>query len=118
LCLADEVLAEPACCVDLGNLADWRQAAAYRSTEWRMLWLGHPWLSVRHEGGWLVLSGPHESHSPVARWAVTPEDLDAAVAQAENELADFAARLLPAVAAVVGDGSARRIARKLAGLVE
>jgi hypothetical protein len=116
LCQADEVLAEPACCADLGNLADWREAAAYRGPEWRMLWIGHPWLSVRHEHCWLVLSGPHESDSPVARWAVSPEDLDAAVDQAQTGLEDFAARLLPAVAAVVGDGSARRIARKLTGL--
>ena len=25
-------------------------AAGYRNPEWQMLWIGHPWLSVRYEG--------------------------------------------------------------------
>jgi hypothetical protein len=111
-----EVLAEPACCVDLGNISDWREAARYRGTDWQMLWIGHPWLSVRYDGRWLVLGGPHESETPAARWAVTPDDLERAVGLAAVELEAFADRLRPAVAALVGDEAARLIARRLAGL--
>jgi hypothetical protein len=118
LCQADEVLAEPACCVDLGNLSDWRQAAAYRGAGWQMLWIGHPWLSVRYDGRWLVLSGPHESEDPAPRWAVTPEDLERAVGQARAELERFADRLRPAVVALAGDEAAGLVASRLAGLAK
>lgn len=37
-----ELLVEPTCCSDLGNLSEWRSAAAYRDPEWRILWIGHP----------------------------------------------------------------------------
>jgi hypothetical protein len=116
LCQAYAVLAEPACCVDLGNLSDWRDAAAYRGSDWQMLWIGHPWLSVRHDGRWLVLSGPHESETPAARWAVTPDDLGRAVDEAAAELESFADRLRPAVGGLVGDEVAVLVARKLTGL--
>ena len=32
-----EVLVEPTCCSDLGNLSEWRAVAGYRGPEWRML---------------------------------------------------------------------------------
>jgi hypothetical protein len=115
---ADEVLAEPACCVDLGNLSDWRVAAAFRGADWQMRWVGHPWLSVRHDGRWLVLSGPHESETPAARWAVTPDELGRAVEQAAAELEAFAGRLQPAVAVLAGGKAAVLVARRLAGLAE
>jgi hypothetical protein len=80
-----------------------------------MVWVGHPWVSVRFDGTRLVLSGPHESQSPTARWAIRPEDLGRAVAAAEDELDAFARRLR----LVLGDmrvAGAGRIARQLAGL--
>lgn len=62
-----ELQVDPNCCSDLGDLSEWREAADYRGSEWQMLWIGHPWLSVRFEDGLLVLSEPHESNSPEAR---------------------------------------------------
>ena len=58
-----------------------------------MLWIGHPWLSVRSEGRTLVLSEPHESDTPTARWAVDAGVLDRAVDAAEVELEGFSRRL-------------------------
>ncbi len=116
LCAGDEVLAEPACCVDLRNLSDWLGASAYRGAGWQILWIGHPWLSVRFGGGSLTLSERHEGAEPEGRWAVTPEALDAAVRAAASEMEAFAARLLPAVSAHVGGEEARLVARSLAGL--
>jgi hypothetical protein len=43
---SQNVLIEPSCCADLGNVADWRKAVGYRGAEWRTLWIGHPWLLV------------------------------------------------------------------------
>jgi hypothetical protein len=116
LCQGAEVLAEPTCCVDLANWSDWREAAEYRGSDWRMLWIGHPWLSVRFEDERLVLSEPHESATPIARWLVQPADLNRAVDAAVAELEDFADRLQAAVAVVAGSETATTLARKLAGL--
>jgi hypothetical protein len=116
LCQGDEVLAEPTCCVDLRNFTDWRAAASYRGPDWQILWIGHPWLSVRFDAGWLLLSDPHESAAPVARWAVTPENLLGAIALAEAELEQFAGKLWWGLEGLVEAGAAAALARRLAGL--
>lgn len=110
------LLAEPTCCVDLGCVADWRKAAEYRGADWRMLWTGHPWLSVRFEGGALILSEPHESNEPAGRWAIRPDLLAQAVAVAEAELEDFARRLVEPLKALGVKEGTGEIARTLAGL--
>lgn len=115
LCRDGEVLVAPTCCGDLGNLSEWRDAAAYRQTEWKMVWVGHPWVSVRFDEGRLVFSEPHESDAPTARWSVRPEELHRAVAAAEAELEDFARRLRT-VLGDMGVAEAGLAARKLAGL--
>jgi hypothetical protein len=81
-----------------------------------MLWIGHPWLSVRFEDGWLVLSETHESDSPVGRWAVRPDELGQALTAAEAGLEDFA-RMLGRALVDLGSGDrAKALARRLAGL--
>lgn len=112
-----ELLVEPTCCSDLGNISEWRYAAGYRQPEWRMLWIGHPWLSVRYEEGSLVISEPHESDMPSGRWAVDLDVLGRAVDAAEVELEDLARRLEGAMVNVGASGDrAGRLARCLAGL--
>jgi hypothetical protein len=115
LCHNGEVLVAPGCCGDLGNLSEWRGAAAYRQPDWKIVWTGHPWLSVRYDAGRLVFSEPHESDTPTGRWLVRPEELVRAVAAAEVELEDFARRLEP-VLEPMGVAEVRRNARRLAGL--
>jgi hypothetical protein len=112
----DDLLVAPTCCSDLGNLSDWKQALEYRQSSWKMLWIGHPWLSVRFDGKRLVLSDLHESDSPVARWTISHEDLGRAVAEAEAELEVFAQRLEVTVAAFNTKEDAVRASRRLAGL--
>jgi hypothetical protein len=111
-----EVLVKPTCCSDLGNLTDWREAAGYRGTEWTVLWIGHPWLSVRFEDGWLVLSEPHESEPPVGRWAVGPDVLGMAITAAEVELGDFARMLERALMSLGSGDRAEGLVRRLTGL--
>lgn len=115
LCAGDQVLAEPTCCVDLSNLSDWQEAAGYRETGWTMLWIGHPWLSVRYEAPWLVLSEPHESENPAGHWAVSPDDLDRAVQAAEADLERLALPLRSMLEAM-GVEDAVGAAQQLAGL--
>jgi hypothetical protein len=113
-----ELLVEPTCCSDLGNISEWRDAAGYRGSEWRILWIGHPWLSVRYEGRWLVISEPHESNLPSARWAVDLDLLGGAVDAAEVKLEGFARRLEQALVDLGSGDRARRLARHLAGLTD
>ena len=114
-CSVGDVLVEPTCCGDLANLSEWRDAVAYRQSEWKMVWVGHPWVSVRFDADRLVFSGPHESDAPNARWTISPEELGRAVAAAEAELEVFARRLRSALADM-GVADVNSVARKLAGL--
>ena len=114
-CTGSEVLAEPQCCVDLTNLADWQRAVHCRDEGWSMLWIGHPWLSVRYEAPHLVLSDRHESNEPIAQWLIAPKLLRRAVVRAAKALEQFAVSLrTPLEALGVTDSIAN--ARRLAGL--
>jgi hypothetical protein len=115
---AGEVLFTPTCCSDLGNIADWQQATLHRGPGWQTLWIGHPWVSVRYEPPWLLMSEPHESHEPVERWALSPDGLDRAVSAAVEELERFA-RQIASVLSVMGYQDDPALpARKLCGLAD
>ena len=77
-----QVLVEPGCCADLGDLAGWRKAVDYRQVEWQSVSNGHHWVLVRYDRPRLILSEPQEgSHAPTPRWSVCSDQLrDAAVA--------------------------------------
>jgi hypothetical protein len=96
------VLFQPGCCCDFGNLNDWRGAATYRGAEWTMLWIGHPWVSVRFEDGALVLSEQHEGERPPTDglYRLAPDLLSEAIDRAEAEVLRFAERVLPALASL------------------
>ncbi len=114
----DEVLVEPTCCCDLSSIADWHAAASHRGSDWRTVWIGHPWLSMRFEEPWLVLSRPHESDTPeAAGWAFRPEQLERALAAAESELESFAGRLAAVLPMLGYPDDSGPVARRLAGLL-
>jgi hypothetical protein len=110
-----KLLVAPTCCCDLGNISDWRKAAAHRDASWMMLWIGHPWLSVRFESGRVILSQPHESDLPKDKWTLTPNELEKGIDRASRELENLARRLVPVLEAM-GVAEVGQIARKLAGL--
>jgi hypothetical protein len=92
-----QVLIEPGCCADLGDVAGWRRAAGYRRAEWENVSNGHPWVSVRYDGPRLIISGPHQGEPPTPRWAVHPDQLQFAVVAAEVELDRFARQVTAAM---------------------
>ncbi len=108
------VLIQPTCCSDLRDVAGWRNAVRCGG-DWQMLWIGHPWVSVRSEGSHLLLSQPHESNDPVARWAVTPAELEHAVTVAERGLETFAGSVSAALISLGYAGEAELMGRRLAG---
>lgn len=117
-CPTSDVLIQPGCCADLGDAKNWKEAAEYRGSEWQMLWIGHPWLSVRYQPPWLVLSERHESDTPSDRWAVSPEELNRAADDAKAELERFAGELSVVLPTLGYREDPVLMSRKLAGLCE
>lgn len=113
-----EVVITPGCCADLGDAKNWKEASEYRNNEWQMLWIGHPWLSIRYESPWLVISEPTESASPSDRWAISPDELHDAVEGAEAELESFARRIAQVLLSLSYNGDSNSMARQLAGVEE
>ena len=62
----EKVHLEPGCCGDLTDLAGWFEALDYVGTEWRQLWIGHPWTHVRSQGDGLEFAVPSETKTPVS----------------------------------------------------
>jgi hypothetical protein len=114
---SQNVLIEPGCCADLGDVAGWREAVGHRRTEWRSLSLGHPWVSVQYRAPQMIISSPHNGNFPTARWAVCPDQLRVAVVAAELELERFAGRITAAMPAGYRVDP-HPMGRKLAGLAE
>lgn len=103
----------PACCGDLKDWAEWRDVAGLTGAGWRIVWIGHPWVSVRPAGGDLLLTEPHEGDAPEPRWVVNRGLVAAAADRAREELEAFAGRLAVALGDVPDAGP---VARILAGL--
>ena len=113
-----QVLVEPGCCADLGDVVGWRRAVSYRAPEWQNLSNGHPWISVRYDAPRLILSEPHEGWSPpTARWAVCPDQLRDAVGAAEVEMERFAGQITSAMPTGYAV-DAYQLGRKLAGFAQ
>ena len=111
-----DVFIEPTCCSDLGDIENWKVAAKYQGTSWEMLWIGHPWLSMKYQKPWLLLSEPHESEDPVARWAVNPIELQEAVAAAEAECIRLAKQISAVLIDFGFEGDPDNTALNLAGI--
>ena len=114
-CRSQNVLIEPGCCGDLGNVASWRKVVGYRQAQWHPLWIGHPSLSALYRAPRLIISSPHDAEDPTARWAVCPDQLQAAIEAAEIELQRFAGQIAGALPSDCKVES-RLMGRKLAGL--
>ncbi|MBA4032830.1 MAG: hypothetical protein C0478_18330 [Planctomyces sp.] len=116
--ISDEqgILIEPTCCGDLGDIVNWKEAASYEGEEWKMLWIGHPWVSMKFQRPWLLLSDFHESSEPVERWAVMPHELMQAVNVAEAELIRFSKQIVPILLAWDYQGDAVDMSLRLVGL--
>jgi hypothetical protein len=114
---AKEHLVRPSCCGDLSNIRDWEQAAGCRQSDWTMLWIGHPWVSLRFEASQLWISNHHEGEPTRAMCRFHPAALEKATADARVVLAQLATRLESHVASYLSGGNdVRQVCRRLAGL--
>ena len=109
---------EPSCCGELKNIHEWKRAASLDTPEWEVLWIGHPWLSMKHEEPYLILSEPHESDVPIERWKIDQKDLMEAVQRAETELRRFSSMIEENLAVIAPEISSQKISQLLVGLLE
>lgn len=116
LSLDDRIVCTPRCCADLANIEEWQMAADYRLTDWKMIWIGHPWIDVRYDGDCLVFIDPTENEGQgewIGEISIAPDLLQQAIDQAKQSVRDFYRRLLPVVERLVPSGKAVQIARIL-----
>ncbi len=109
----EQVCVLPGCCSDLGTIEEWAKASAYRGEAWAMVWIGHPWVSVRFSEELLIFSHPHESKSPEDWFAIEPGALNLAIDFARVRLEQFELTLLPIVERLVPRSEARDVVRIL-----
>ncbi|MCP4395850.1 MAG: hypothetical protein GY801_00870 [bacterium] len=85
----------PACCGDLSNLDEWKKAVAEKNDEWKMLWIGHPWVHYRTNGAYLELSEPSEAKAPISdkTYLIPKGELHRAIRNTEIKLAEFAGKV-------------------------
>lgn len=81
----DELVIAPQCCGDLSDLHDWKRVLLTASSDWDMLWIGHPWLQARTDEGHLLLEETQESNRPLhpRQFRVTATHLKDAIHRAE-----------------------------------
>ncbi len=86
----------PGCCADLGNLNEIRDALRIKAGSWEMVWMGHPWVYARVNGGRLEISPPTEGNAPTDQpllFDLEFADVELAIAAAERVATEFQARL-------------------------
>jgi len=96
---AGQLVLEPTCCGDLGNLYEWAEAVNHSDDTPADLWIGHPWLSVWLDEGWLYIKEQQEYGLPTDPRTIClrPAQLQEAVQRAESFLEQFSGRLEPVV---------------------
>jgi len=80
----------PTCCADENNLDEWRSMLLEAGESWKMLWIGHPWVSWKRDGDDICLSDYHESTDgaePDVKWKLPVSELCEAVRRAEGRSA-------------------------------
>jgi hypothetical protein len=90
----DKVLFLPMCCSEFGTLAEWEDVAAYRESEWAMVWIGHPWIYMKYDDGWLYFTDYTEGEADKAKvlYAIQPQKIAKAVKRAKPETEAFLER--------------------------
>ncbi len=104
----------PTCCGDLANSMEWKMAAAYREPIWKMVWIGHPWVSVRYINDKIEISEPHDRDEPQRLCVSTsPDKLAAAVDHADRLLDDFRMRVAKVLPELVKPELVEKVAKIL-----
>jgi hypothetical protein len=110
---------QPSCCGDLGSLKDWGGLVSSPPESWNMLWIGHPWVYARHEGGRIIFSDQTESNDPAEEVFTVPlARLKSELALAHQELIRFSSHVESAMTAYGYSGDVTRTVKQFCGVAE
>ncbi|UKB78892.1 hypothetical protein [Chryseobacterium sp. MEBOG07] len=60
--IENDILIQPNCCGDISNIEDWKNIFKNPSSEWKDIWIGHPWVLYKTENGKVCFSEYTESN--------------------------------------------------------
>lgn len=60
--IKDKFPIEPTCCGDIGNLYEWEEIFENANTDWKQLWIGHPWVFYRKANNEIEFSEYYEAN--------------------------------------------------------
>lgn len=60
--LDDDIVVEPQCCCDIGDLARWERICNAEANSWHQLWIGHPWIFFKRANGLVSFSNYSDSN--------------------------------------------------------
>ncbi|MFK7947686.1 MAG: hypothetical protein AB8G11_08855 [Saprospiraceae bacterium] len=94
----NQIVLEPQCCSDLNIIEEWTNELEKITKEWKMFWIGHPWVFVRLIDGFIEFSDYENNieklETTEPKFKLPQSTLAKALQQLENELTLFEKRLL------------------------
>lgn len=58
----DDFVIEPTCCGDIGNIQEWEEIFEAKTSIWKQLWIGHPWVFYKKENNQVHISDYYEKN--------------------------------------------------------
>ncbi|MFZ4931187.1 hypothetical protein [Chryseobacterium sp. Mn2064] len=59
----NQVHIHPNCCGDMSDIQNWKNIFENKTSEWALLWIGHPWVLYKRENGIISFSEYTESNA-------------------------------------------------------
>ena len=113
----NDVLFEPQCCCDLGDLRYWKQLTSLASENWHNLLMGHAMTHGRKIGDHIeVKEVPEYGNDEPIIEKVNQNELRIALSKAEQKIIAFQKKIIPVINEIINnDEIAIKISKKLTG---
>ena len=113
----NDVLFEPQCCCDLGDLMYWKQLTNLAAENWHNLLMGHAMMHGRKIGDAIEIKEIPEygNDEPIIE-KVNQNDLQMAISKGEQKIKAFQNKIIPTINEIIKDDELSiKIAKKLTG---
>lgn len=117
--IKDKFPIEPTCCGDIGNLYEWEEIFESSDTNWKQLWIGHPWIFYRKANNEIEFSDYYEVNIDEIKnirsiLKISIDDLKNKLDIAKNEQIDFE-RKIQIILEEMGIENSNQIAKLMTG---
>ena len=97
--IGGEVVTEPSCCADVGDLENWEGIFTSEVNVWHQLWIGHPWVLYRISAGTVEFSdytdsNPDDLEHIAPKYSISKEDLALEVRNSREKQEAFGEKIL------------------------